>query len=94
MDDFPALVDLFKPIFHTLMLIWKNSRYYNNAARFVTLVQQMCNDLIMQVRSGRGPGGGECRCLCVLEAALVHFSDWHGTRQEGPLQLQSADPAA
>eukprot|EP00967_Tisochrysis_lutea_P018251 scaffold20681_cov23-Tisochrysis_lutea.AAC.1 len=48
MDDFQALVDLFKPIFHTLMLIWKHSRFYNNAARFVTLVQQMCNDLIMQ----------------------------------------------
>lgn len=48
MDEFTALVDLFKPIFHTLMLIWKHSKYYNNASRFVTLVQEMCNDLIMQ----------------------------------------------
>ncbi len=49
LDEFTALVDLFKPIFHTLMLIWKHSKYYNNAARFVTLMQEMCNDLIMQV---------------------------------------------
>jgi dynein heavy chain len=49
MDEFTALVDLFKPIFHTLMLIWKHSKYYNNAARFVTLMQEMANDLIYQV---------------------------------------------
>lgn len=52
MDEFVVLVDLFKPIFHTLMLIWKNSKFYNNAARFVTLIQEICNDLIMQVRMG------------------------------------------
>lgn len=49
LDEFPALVELFKPVFHTLMLIWKHSKYYNNAARFVTLMQETCNDLIMQV---------------------------------------------
>ncbi|KAL6747291.1 flagellar outer dynein arm heavy chain beta [Haematococcus lacustris] len=48
LDEFTALVDQFKPVFHTLMLIWKHSQYYNNAARFVTLMQEMCNDLIMQ----------------------------------------------
>lgn len=48
MDDFPALADLFKPVFHTLMLIWKHSRHYNSSARFVMLVQETCNDLIMQ----------------------------------------------
>ncbi len=49
MDDFPSLVDLFKPIMHTLMLIWKYSRSYNSSTRFVTLMQEICNDLIMQV---------------------------------------------
>lgn len=49
MDDFPQLVDLFKPIMHTLMLIWKYSRSYNSSTRFVTLMQEICNDLIMQV---------------------------------------------
>ncbi len=56
MDDFTALVELFKPIMHTLMLIWKHSKYYNNSARFVTLMCEICNDLIMQV-SGCGWAG-------------------------------------
>jgi dynein heavy chain len=50
MDDFPQLVDLFKPIMHTLMLIWKHSKSYNSPTRFVTLMQEICNDLIMQAR--------------------------------------------
>lgn len=48
MDEFPALVDLFKPIMHTLMLIWKHSPFYNTSARFVSLMQEICNSLIMQ----------------------------------------------
>ncbi len=77
MDDFQALVDLFKPIFHTLMLIWKHSRYYNNAARFVTLMQQMCNDLIMQasgVGTGKGAGlvgAGQRSCMEGQQGAYV-----------------------
>lgn len=59
LDEFTALVDLFKPIFHTLALIWKHSKYYNSAARFVTLVQEMCNDLIMQVGRWVGQLAGE-----------------------------------
>ena len=62
MDDFQALVDLFKPVFHTLALIWKHSRFYNNAARFVTLVQQACNDLIMQARN--------TTCVCVRSVCV------------------------
>ncbi|KAK9808985.1 hypothetical protein WJX72_007373 [[Myrmecia] bisecta] len=47
-DDFTALVDLFKPAMHTLLLIWKHSGHYNTAARVVTLLRETCNDLIMQ----------------------------------------------
>ena len=47
LDEFTALVDLFKPIVHTLLLIWKGSKYYTSP-RFVTLVVEICNDLIMQ----------------------------------------------
>lgn len=50
MDDFPGLTDLFKPLMHVIMLIWKHSKYYNKAARVVTLMREICNDLIMQVR--------------------------------------------
>ena len=33
---------------HTLLLIWKHSAHYNVAPRFVTLVLEICHDLIMQ----------------------------------------------
>lgn len=49
LDEFIALVPLFKPVMHTMLLIWKHSKYYNTSARFVTLLQEICNDLIMQV---------------------------------------------
>ena len=48
MDDFVALIELFKPMFHTVLLIWKHSGYYNTSAKMVTLLREMCNDLIMQ----------------------------------------------
>ena len=47
-DDFQMLVDLFKPIMHTLLLVWKHSGYYNTAPRLVVLIREVCNDLIMQ----------------------------------------------
>eukprot|EP00879_Flechtneria_rotunda_P025577 GHRR01027187.1.p1 GENE.GHRR01027187.1~~GHRR01027187.1.p1 ORF type:complete len:279 (-),score=71.24 GHRR01027187.1:540-1376(-) len=48
MDDFVALSELFKPLLHTMLLIWKYSRSYNSSARFATLIREICNDLIMQ----------------------------------------------
>lgn len=48
MDDFTALFELFKPMFHTMLLIWKHSGHYNTSAKMVTLIREMCNDLIMQ----------------------------------------------
>ena len=48
MDDFTALMELFKPMFHTMLLIWKHSGYYNTSAKMVTLIRELCNDLIMQ----------------------------------------------
>lgn len=50
MDDFPALVGLFKPILHTLLLIWQHSKHYASAPRLVALVRQICNNLIQQAR--------------------------------------------
>jgi dynein heavy chain, axonemal len=37
---------MFKPVFHTMMLIWKHSKYYAQPSRVLTLVQEMCNALI------------------------------------------------
>ena len=47
-DDFPALVEQFRPIMHLVLLIWKHSKYYNTAPRLVILMRAVCNDLIAQ----------------------------------------------
>ena len=47
-DEFPDLVNLFKPIMHTVLLVWKHSHHYNTPGRIVVLVREICNDLIMQ----------------------------------------------
>mmetsp|Transcript_25005 Transcript_25005/g.85566 ORF Transcript_25005/g.85566 Transcript_25005/m.85566 type:complete len:4525 (+) Transcript_25005:136-13710(+) len=47
-DEFPALVELFKPVMHIILLIWNKSQYYNTASRLVVLMREICNDLIMQ----------------------------------------------
>jgi dynein heavy chain len=49
MDDFVALADQFKPLLHTMLLVWRHSSCYNSSARFATLLREICNDLIMQV---------------------------------------------
>eukprot|EP00898_Chlorokybus_atmophyticus_P007698 jgi/Chlat1/792/Chrsp104S01257 len=60
--DFLQLAEMFKPIMHLLLLVWKHSKYYNTAARLVILMREICNDLIAAacrfVNSGGGGGGG------------------------------------
>lgn len=50
MDDFPALVGLFRPILHTLLLIWQHSKHYSSPPRLVSLVRHICADLVQQAR--------------------------------------------
>ena len=47
-DDFPKLMELFKPMLHIILLIWKNSKHYNTPARLVVLMREICNALINQ----------------------------------------------
>ncbi|GMI19977.1 hypothetical protein TeGR_g12526 [Tetraparma gracilis] len=47
-DNFPNLLDLFKPMLHIILLIWKNSKHYNTPARLVVLMREICNSLINQ----------------------------------------------
>jgi dynein heavy chain, axonemal len=51
MDEFPLLVDVFKPMMHILLLIWKNSKYYNSPSRLVVLMREICNAIINQACS-------------------------------------------
>ena len=47
-EDFPGLQELFKPMLHIILLIWKNSKHYNTPARLVVLMREICNSLINQ----------------------------------------------
>lgn len=53
-DEFKQMVELFKPIMHLMLLIWKRSMYYNSPARLVVLIREICNDLIKQASSFLG----------------------------------------
>jgi dynein heavy chain len=45
-SDFEKLPETFRPIMHILLLVWKNSKYYNTPARLVVLIRQICNAII------------------------------------------------
>ena len=47
-SDFSELTELFKPIMHIILLIWKNSKHYNSPTRLMVLMREMCNVLIQQ----------------------------------------------
>ena len=47
-DDFAGLPGLFKPVVHTILLVWKNSDHYNKPMRLVVLIRMICNAIINQ----------------------------------------------
>jgi hypothetical protein len=72
-DEFPALVEQFKPIMHLLLLVWKHSRYYNSAARLVVLIREVCNDLINQATTFLG--GAEILVSLSTQQDFKHLID-------------------
>ena len=46
--DFTLIPNLFYPIMHTILLIWKNSTYYNTPSKLVVLIREICNAIISQ----------------------------------------------
>lgn len=49
-NDFDLLHELFYPIMHTILLIWKHSKYYNTPPRLVVLIREICNAIINKAR--------------------------------------------
>lgn len=47
-SDFQRLGQVFQPILHTILLIWKKSNFYNVPTRLVVLIRELCNELIRQ----------------------------------------------
>ena len=45
-ESFDKLPSIFRPIMHLLLLVWKNSRFYNTPARLVVMMREICNSLI------------------------------------------------
>ncbi len=36
----------FMPVMHTILLIWKHSKFYNSPPRLVVLIREICNEII------------------------------------------------
>jgi dynein heavy chain, axonemal len=49
--DFTEIPDLFVPIMHVILLIWKYSPSYNTPSRLVVLIREICNAIINQCRN-------------------------------------------
>jgi dynein heavy chain len=48
--DFGECEPYLAPMMHTVCLIWTHSQYYNNPARIIVLLQEICNMIIDQVK--------------------------------------------
>ena len=50
-ESFADVATVFKPLMHTILLVWKHSKFYNTPGRLVVLMREICNDLIRQAAS-------------------------------------------
>ena len=44
--EFTAIVDVFRPMMHLILLVWKSSTFYNTPARLVVLMREVCSAII------------------------------------------------
>jgi len=49
--EFEELQTHLEPMMHVVCLVWANSKYYNTPARIIILLQEICNLIILLVRS-------------------------------------------
>ena len=47
--DFMECQPLFRPLFHVICMIWRDSKYYCNSSKLIVLLKQISNLLIYQV---------------------------------------------
>lgn len=47
--DFTECQPLFRPLFHVICMIWRDSKYYCNSSKLMVLLKQICNLLVYQV---------------------------------------------
>ena len=56
--EFEVCAEVFKPIMHVLLLIWKHSKFYNTPPALALIMRMTCNDVIEKSRDFLG-GTGE-----------------------------------
>lgn len=49
--DFTEVQPLFRPLFHVICMIWRDSKYYCSSSKLIVLLKQICNLLIYQVKN-------------------------------------------
>lgn len=47
--DFTECQPLFRPLFHVICMIWRDSKYYCSSSKLIVLMKQISNLLIYQV---------------------------------------------
>ena len=86
--DFTTLYELFLPIMHTILMIWKYSKYYNTPPRLVVLIREICNAIITKAAdfiSGRaifnmieeGEAKEACNKLQMVIDICAKFKDFY-----------------
>ena len=53
-SEYGTLPELYPPLIHTILLIWKGSGHYNTPTRLVVLVREVCNSLVAQSQAYLG----------------------------------------
>ncbi|XP_041975803.1 dynein beta chain, ciliary [Aricia agestis] len=53
--DFTECQVLFRPLFHVICLIWRDSKYYCSSSKLMVLIKQICNLLIHQAKKCLDP---------------------------------------
>ena len=48
--DFPDIESRFKPLLHSICLVWANSLYYQTSTRISTLLKEVANLIITEVK--------------------------------------------
>ncbi|CAE8597984.1 unnamed protein product [Polarella glacialis] len=66
--DFETLDTMFTGILHTILLIWRYSKYYNTPTRLAVLIREICNSIIAQAMKYM-PGNEVFNMIASEEAA-------------------------
>ncbi|KAI5645013.1 dynein heavy chain and region d6 of dynein motor domain-containing protein [Phthorimaea operculella] len=53
--DFTECQILFRPLFHVICMIWRDSKYYCSSSKLMVLLKQICNLLIYQAKKCLDP---------------------------------------